>query len=412
MTRPRWLPITVTPSLLATSALLAWGLLPAGPASGTPLTTATALPIAWRVREALRNDLPSRADYERMERGYYEQLLDAGRRPAALSVSAAASAHPGGALPGHAEPFRVEHGRTTLSVDDVREYVLRPGMTSDPGRRIPWSTNARGMRDREYPEAKPPGTFRVGLAGDSIATGWGVADDEGFEPQLEQAWDARSRAAGGPAVEVLNFSVPGHGPGQRWSHFERLGWAFEPDLVIFEATPADVGWDERRLRTLLARGVGFDAPVYRDTLAAAGVKPGLDPEGYKRALRPLRWALLEGVYKAAAADCRERGVPAVWVLIPRVGKPIDPDDRRGLLELARRAGFVAVIDATDAYDGADPNDLAVGPDDYHPNREGHARIAHKLDEALSALPALGHLWAARTPGKGQNGGKAEGGDPR
>src|SRR5262245_10827647 len=109
MTRPRWLPITVTPSLLATSALLAWGLLPAGPASGRPTAApapapSSALPLAWRVREALRNDLPSRADYERMERGYYEQLLDAGRRPAALS--AAAAAHPGGALAGHAEPFR------------------------------------------------------------------------------------------------------------------------------------------------------------------------------------------------------------------------------------------------------------------------------------------------------------------
>ena len=36
-------------------------------------------------------------------------------------------------------------------------------LSRDTGRDIPWSTNAHGMRDREYPEAKPPGTFRIAL---------------------------------------------------------------------------------------------------------------------------------------------------------------------------------------------------------------------------------------------------------
>src|SRR5829696_3168022 len=54
-------PSSLTPQLLATAAILAWGLSPAGEASGMPS----------RVRETLRCDLLSRADYERMERGYY-----------------------------------------------------------------------------------------------------------------------------------------------------------------------------------------------------------------------------------------------------------------------------------------------------------------------------------------------------
>ena len=55
---------------MATLALLAWGLAPVGPASGRPS----------RIREAMRADRMSKADYERMERGYYESLLDAGRQ--------------------------------------------------------------------------------------------------------------------------------------------------------------------------------------------------------------------------------------------------------------------------------------------------------------------------------------------
>ena len=366
MTRPPH--ASLTPSVLAVSALLAFGLLPDGPASGTALE--------WR--EALRNDLPNRADVERMERGYYEHLLDASR-----SRSKGQSA----------EGPAAGNERLTLKVDDVREFVLKPGQARDLAAGVPWATNALGMRDRDYPRLKPPATFRVALAGDSIGAGWGVDDGEGFEPRLEARWDARSRAAGGPAVEVLNFAVPGHGPGQRWTQFATLGWSFDPDFVIYEATPADAGWDERRLRSTLTRGVGFDAPVYRDVLASAGVKPGLDAEGYRRALKPLRWEILAGVYRRAADECRARGVPSAWVLVPRVGKLVDGDDRRKLLDVARRAGFDAVIDATGAYDGENPRALSISPRDFHPNADGHARLARAFDDALRVFPALAKLWA-------------------
>jgi hypothetical protein len=365
------------PFLLATSALLAWGLAPVESASG----------MSGKVRDALRNDLPNASDYERVERGYYQQLLEA-CRPSAL-LSAPDPNHP---------DVTIDHGRLTLPVDDLREYVLKPGLSRDPSQRIPWSTNSWGMRDREYATAKPAGTFRIALVGDSIATGWRVDDEEGFEPRLEAALDARSQAAGGPAVEVLNFAVPGHGPGQRWTHFSEGGWSFEPDLVLFESTPADPGWDERRLRNLLARGLGRDAPVYSEVLDAARVphKSGLDAEVYKGWLKPLRWELLAGVYRAVVADSRSRGVPAIWVLIPRVGKPVDSAERKRLIDLARASGFSAVIDVTDAYDGLDPADLEVSPNDFHPNALGHERIARRLEEALAESGCAGLLRGRRS----------------
>jgi hypothetical protein len=381
-------PSRLTPLLLATSALLAWGLTPGESASGMP----------GKVRDALRNNLPNAFDYERVERGYYQQLLEAGRPAALLSAPD----------PNHPE-VTIDHGRLTQPVDDVREYILKPGLSRDPSRRIPWSTNAWGMRDREYAASKPSGTVRIALVGDSIATGWRVDDDEGFEPRLEAALNARSQASGGPAVEILNFAVPGHGPGQRWTHFSEGGWSFDPDLVLFESTPADPGWDERRLRNLLARGLGRDAPVYREVLDAARVphKPGLDTEVYKGWLKPLRWELLAGVYRAVVADCRSRGVPAIWVLIPRVGTPVEPAERKKLIDLARASGFSVVLDVTDAYDGLDPSELEVSPNDFHPNAIGHERIARRLEAALAESGRVGLMrdrtsWASsgETPGEG------------
>jgi hypothetical protein len=362
-------------------ATLAWGMLPP-----------QLMPkMVLRVRETLRRDQMNDADYERMERSYYEHLIEAGRQlDAPVGIAPERPSSNSFAIPFDAGPL-------TLNVDDLREYVLKPEL-SIVRKGMKWSTNQLGMRDQTYEVNKPPHTFRIALVGDSIGSGWGVNDGEGFEPLLERALDGLSRAAGGPTFEILNFAVPGHAPGQRWENFSRLGWSMGTDLVIYEATLADPGWDERRLRGLLARGLGWDSPLYQGALERAGAKPGRDPETYKQILRRSRWDILAGVYRKVVADCRERSVPSIWVLIPRVGKETDPTERDRLLALARRTGFSIVADLSDTFDGIDPERLAVNPNDYHPNAEGHARLARRLEALLKDQPALRHVLAGSQSG--------------
>ncbi len=313
--------------------------------------------IGVHVREALRCELMSKVDYDRMERGYYEHVLDAGRLAA---------------LP----------AEICQEVADLRGVVLRPNLTTVLPVGAIWLTNALGMRDRPYSREKLPGTFRIALAGDSIGVGLGVDDGVGFESILERTLDKQSRQRGGPKVEILNFCGPGRSPGQRWYHFAKVAWAMSPDVVVFEATQADVGWDVRRLAALLPRGIGWDASMYRNTLARSGLRPGQTREDYEQALTRYSWDLLAEVYKAVASDCRLRGLPCVWVLIPRVGRTVAAEDHRRLLAVARDAGFPLIVDISDAYDGLDPADLAIQPSDYHPNATGHALLARRLEESL------------------------------
>ncbi len=338
-------------------------------------TTLLALGLAPRSEfvVAMGDAGPNRHDVERIERGYYEQLLDAGRRLDTV------------------EPAPFDAGRLCDPVADLREYVLKPDLRTEH-RGASWTTNSRGMRDREYAAEKPANTLRIALVGDSIGSGWGVDDGQGFEPTLERLWGTQGGRA---AVEVLNFSVPGHAPGQRWEQLRRAGWPTSPDVVIFEATPADPGWDERRLRGLLARGIGWDAPQYHEAIAASGARRGGDFETYKASLKRHRWAILDNVYRQAVTECRERGVVPVWVLIPRVGKPIAPADRARLIASANSAGFAVVADVSDGFDGVDPADLAIAPNDFHPNARGHRLLADRIDAALSADPT----WRALTEGR-------------
>ncbi len=359
--------------LLATLAMLVCGLVPDRYAGGRRPGCAS-----------LSSGLFNRADASRIERGYYEQLLDGGRR---LDDLGDLPALRGQRRAGTTFSVPVDSAPLVMRVDDLREVVLKP---SDSIRKsgVEWRTNEQGMRDRSYAIAKPAGTFRIALVGDSIGAGWGVDVEDRFESILERTWDARSKQTAGPPVEMINCAVPGHSPGQRWYHFGQVGWPMKPDLVICESTEADVGWDERRLRYVLSRGQGFDSPLYREVLASSGVEPYWDPERYKRVLQPRHREILYGVYRAMADDCRVHGVPIVWVLIPRVGRPSEPAAHRTLVDAARVAGFTRIIDATDAYDGIDAVRLAVGPDDFHPNSDGHARLARRLDAELSALPEL------------------------
>ena len=344
------------PRLVVVAALLAWGLAPASLAPGW----------AGRARDALRGDRRNPADLERMERSYYERLTTPNRRLDRLAEV-------------RSDPPPTDFGPLTVPVPDVREYALKPGV-STRHRGATWTTNARGMRDRKYDLDQPGGVYRIALVGDSIGAGWGVDDGQGFEPTWERALN-RTRP-----TEIWNHAVPGLAPGQRWEHFRREGWAAGPALVVFQGTSADFGWDDRKLRSLLPKGVGWDAPSYRQGLAASGAKPGGDEESYKLALRPHREAMLAGVYRTVVLDCRARGVESAWLLLPRVGKPTAPVDRERLTGLARSAGFDHWVDLSDAFDGLDPSTLAIGPDDFHPNAAGHALLAHRLETALSSGP--------------------------
>jgi hypothetical protein len=362
---------------------------------------------ASSLRDSFKSNLFNRADLERIERGYYEELLDHGHRLDDLGDVPALRVR---RRSGSTWSIPVEQSPLMVRVDDLREVVLKKNdATTRFG--LEWRTNAQGMRDREYSLKKPPRTFRVALVGDSIGAGWGVNAEDRFESILEEAWDSRARAAGDRAVEIINCAVPGHAPGQRWYHFGLVGWSMEPDLVIYESTAADVGWDERRLRFLLARGLGWDCPIYRRALETSGVQPFQSPDQYKRALQPRHWEILSGVYRSMTADCRARGVPIFWVLVPRVGRQGDAESKPALIETARSAGFSRLIDLTNAFDGLDPARLAVDRDDFHPNTIGHARLAQRLDDALRALPEVALIWetpaghssaARRAPGNLKN----------
>jgi hypothetical protein len=104
-----------------------------------------------------------------------------------------------------------------------------------PGSRMHWTSegdgwveiNSLGMRDVERKVEKTPGVLRIAVFGDSMTEGVQVNLDQTYTQQLERRLKDR-----GIAAEVLNFGLNGYSPLSGYLLYDKVGKAFQPDIVI------------------------------------------------------------------------------------------------------------------------------------------------------------------------------------
>lgn len=87
--------------------------------------------------------------------------------------------------------------------------------------------NSLGLRGAEIARAKPPGTRRVLVLGDSYVFGVGVDEEHLFTTRL-----AERLSRGGAPVEAVNAGVSGYSNDQQLILLEELGPQLAPDLVV------------------------------------------------------------------------------------------------------------------------------------------------------------------------------------
>lgn len=91
--------------------------------------------------------------------------------------------------------------------------------------------NAAGFRDRERARAKPPGSFRIAVLGDSYVEALQVDLENTFPALLERRLNGCG-AFGGKPVEVLNFGVSSYGTAQQLLTYRHFASKYSPDLVL------------------------------------------------------------------------------------------------------------------------------------------------------------------------------------
>ncbi len=300
-------------------------------------------------------------------------------------------------------------GYTMPSIDRRLGFELRPNLDGY-FKLVPFQTNSRGLRDREYEWVKPAGTFRVAVVGSSFALPAGVAIEDAFHSRLEEQLASELAPRG---VEFLNFAVGMYNPEQVLAMLELRALAYRPDLVLFTVTRLSMPWlgedpaspEGSRRRTLDPDTVPAftgSCPMLRSFLVrlvaqrtGGATLERVEQLGSLEALylrlteRPERPAggtplprlspspPVEGsVIERLARLAGRSGVPVVLVHLEFEDREPEAIDR----EVAGQAQAhgIAYLDTRDAFQGTRASEFWIYAIDPHPNAEAHRRFAHRI----------------------------------
>lgn len=318
----------------------------------------------------LRSAHLSRLDNAKLERGYYEGLLDVGRFNSQLWEVYAKK--PTNWLAADFTGLKQFTG-------NFAQQELKPSSVS-VSQYGALTTNRLGMRDKDYADARPADTWRVAVLGPSNVMGWGVPDGETFEALLEERLNREPLGAGYRRFELLNYGVPGYQPPQQLVNFERA-LRLQPNVLFYVATGRELRRSALYMAEVMNKGIPIPYPELRSIVDRAGVNAGMDETAALRLLEPRGSALLNAVYQRIAAQARDAGVRVVWIFLPQVRAGSWQEETPEAVRLATEAGFT-VISLDGIYDGIGIERLRLSEWDDHPNAEAHRLIAERLYQEL------------------------------
>lgn len=261
-------------------------------------------------------------------------------------------------------------------------YDPRLGWRNIPGWQAttfgqPLVINSQGMRDREHPVQKPPGTRRILVVGDSYAWGYGVGNEQTFAARLEERLNSNA------PWEVLNSGVSGWGTDQQYLYLTEEGFRYAPDVVVLALFLVN---DPRN--NISSMQYGLHKPVFLTTrLELANVPVPLPSSGApviqsQAAPLEITFYILEAMLQA----CHRHGSQLV---IMKFGAFMRPDEEfqstdqlfKLLVQKRLPDAWFLDLDQQFVQYGASWEALVEGNDDNHWNAFGHqltAQILHRF----------------------------------
>jgi len=124
------------------------------------------------------------------------------------------------------EMFKYARDVKMISPDPVIGHVHGPNRAAHL-MGVDVATNSKGLRDREIPYERKPGTLRIVMLGESATFGWGVRPEQSYPKLLEGMF-----AKKGIKAEVVNTGVGNFKAIQKVEYFLTEAYKYKPDFVV------------------------------------------------------------------------------------------------------------------------------------------------------------------------------------
>lgn len=234
-------------------------------------------------------------------------------------------------------------------------------------------TNSHGLRDYEYPLAKPADVYRIAVIGDSFAFGYGVEIEDTFVKQLERIINSRS---GGRKFEVLNFGVDGYCTAEEVEMLKRKGLAYGPDMVIVAFISND--FIDSKLLWKMTEEMKKKMPIV--------IRPGEARELDRKLQLEIERDRYEEMWASVVRSFDELDGLAVQGKFRVVIVPLALDDatlkKLSIIAASHRDWMlVKMAKSHPPYS----SQYYLTPDNIHPNPAGHRMIAEEIFEDLKPL---------------------------
>jgi len=257
--------------------------------------------------------------------------------------------------------------------------------------------NKRGFRERDVPDTKPPGTYRIAVLGDSLTFGNGLEAHQRYSNILDATMHE--------GFEVLNFGIPGDNTPQHLDVLRERALALQPDFGLLQWFINDIEGDDLAHR-----------PQPWPLVPVPDVHRWLNRHSAFYSLANMRWAgmqVMMGLVPSYSAYLRDRagdpksddarrddrllrqiaataqrsGARFGMVLFPDFGEDMGPAYpyaflHERVLAFCRESG-VTCLDLRDTFARVhDRRSLWVSPFDHHPSARANEMAAVKILEAF------------------------------
>ncbi len=127
----------------------------------------------------------------------------------------------------------------TMQGDAELLWSLEPNRSFQTGNDVT-EINSVGLRESLLPSALKKGNEkRVLVTGDSSIYGWGVQDHQTYAVQLEKELTQIFNVP----IEVINLGVPGYSTEQTLKLLDKVGWQYQPDIIVISNIFSDCNID-------------------------------------------------------------------------------------------------------------------------------------------------------------------------
>jgi lysophospholipase L1-like esterase len=282
------------------------------------------------------------------------------------------------------EMFKYARDVKVISPDPVIGHVHGPNRKAHL-MGVDVATNSKGLRDRDIPYDRTPGTLRVVMLGESATFGWGVRPEQSYPKLLEGMF-----AEKGIEAEVVNTGVGNFKAIQKVEYFLTEAYKYNPDFVVVAYAVNDAerlgahrtpGVLERHCISCVFIAGRFDTLLRRFT-----ARP--DWTEYYLSLyqdgKASGWLEAKEYFRKLRDYSKDHGI---GILIANFPEMHDFQQYRfqRITDLAHgmadEYGF-EFVDALDWMRDLDSRKLWVAPDDLHPNELGHRRTAEAIFSKL------------------------------